>query len=185
MDIIGNFGVVKKNHTYLYENFDDTMSVEFRKLKGRFYKKTNHWVFPFVVEEVEEEVSVKETESVKSVKSVSTVGSQIEKIVNISIGIQTDEEMSNRSTDSKSTDSKSIDSKSTSSFEVEDDNSSLQTKSSSTSSEICNSDEAINDSASEVLSSTLGTNSSNSVVEIPKYEFKPPIIFYHQVSDYF
>ena len=91
MEIIHKFGTVKKKHTYLYNNFDDTMKEEFRKLKGRFYKKTNHWVFPFVKEE-----NVKLNDNFPTQESVSDeivqVSEENQEIV--SVGIQTDEENS-------------------------------------------------------------------------------------------
>ena len=32
METINHFGIVKKKHTYLYNNFNDTMNEDFRKL---------------------------------------------------------------------------------------------------------------------------------------------------------
>ena len=52
MEILKKFGIIKKKNYYLYDNFDDTMTVDFRKLKGRYYKKTNHWVFPLEIENI-------------------------------------------------------------------------------------------------------------------------------------
>ena len=39
MENIKSYGILKKNHYYLHDNFDKSMEEEFRKLKGRFYKK--------------------------------------------------------------------------------------------------------------------------------------------------
>lgn len=63
MEILKNFGVIKKKNYYLYDNFDDTMTTDFRKLKGRYYKKTNHWVFPLEIENI----ILEETQSIDTV----------------------------------------------------------------------------------------------------------------------
>lgn len=63
MEILKNFGVIKKKNYYLYDNFDDTMITDFRKLKGRYYKKTNHWVFPLEIENI----LLEKTESINTV----------------------------------------------------------------------------------------------------------------------
>lgn len=46
MEIILKYGIIKKNQLCLYEHFDDTLTNEFRSLKGRYYKKNNFWSFP-------------------------------------------------------------------------------------------------------------------------------------------
>ena len=46
MENIKSYGILKKNHYYLHDNFDKSMEEEFRKLKGRFYKKNKYWIFP-------------------------------------------------------------------------------------------------------------------------------------------
>jgi hypothetical protein len=46
MEIIRKYGVMKNNQFCLYDNFDESMTIEFRKLKGKYYKKNNFWSFP-------------------------------------------------------------------------------------------------------------------------------------------
>ena len=182
MEIIHKFGTVKKKHTYLYNNFDDTMKEEFRKLKGRFYKKTNHWVFPFVKEE-----NVKLNDNFPTQESVSDeivqVSEENQEIV--SVGIQTDEENSIVST-------KPISDADT---DANADESTVETKSSGVS-ESYDSDHVIMDNFSDHLSSVIETNSSSSEDETlqmeknrnttkVEYTYKPPTIFYHQVANYF
>jgi hypothetical protein len=180
MEIIHKFGTVKKKHTYLYNNFDDTMKEEFRKLKGRFYKKTNHWVFPFVKEE-----NVKLNDNSPTQESVSDeivqVSEENQEIV--SVGIQTDEENSIVST------------KPISEVDANADESTVETKSSGVS-ESYDSDHVIMDNFSDHLSSVIETSCSSCDVESLEmtknmednkiqYKFKPPTIFYHHVGDYF
>jgi hypothetical protein len=86
MDIINNFGIEKKNKTYLYDNFDETMISDFRKLKGRFYKKTNHWIFPF-----------SKGKDVSVMKEDNSIGVQTEEEQDNSIGVQTEEEQEDNS----------------------------------------------------------------------------------------
>jgi len=94
MEIIQKYGVLKNNHFCLYDNFNDTMEVEFRKLKGRYYKKNNFWSFPKdnipnvskeeVINEYEEvsvqtDHSIAEEHSTYEEVSVQTEPSNIEK----------------------------------------------------------------------------------------------------------
>ena len=39
-------GIHKQRKIYLYTTFDKKQAEEYRKLKGRYYKKKNYWVFP-------------------------------------------------------------------------------------------------------------------------------------------
>ena len=48
MNIIQEFAVRKKTNLYLTREVDDTTAIEFRKLKGRYYRKKGHWVFPLM-----------------------------------------------------------------------------------------------------------------------------------------
>ena len=178
METINHFGIVKKKHTYLYNNFNDTMNEDFRKLKGRFYKKTNYWVFPFVKgENVEENDNTLALEEEPLISNDQNPPGQNEIV---SIGVQTDEEGS-------------IDSSKT---VKEDDTLSVQTKTSIVS-ECYDSENVIIDNFSDHLSSITETDSTSSGQETlqleegttnqekVEYKFKPPTIFYHQVANYF
>ena len=178
METINHFGIVKKKHTYLYNNFNDTMNEDFRKLKGRFYKKTNYWVFPFVKgENVEENDNTLALEEEPLISNDQNPPGQNEIV---SIGVQTDEEGS-------------IDSSKT---VKEDDTLSVQTKTSIVS-ECYDSENVIIDNFSDHLSSIIETDSTSSGQETlqleegttnqekVEYKFKPPTIFYHQVANYF
>ena len=178
METINHFGIVKKKHTYLYNNFNDTMNEDFRKLKGRFYKKTNYWVFPFVKgENVEGNDNTRTLEEKPLVSNDQNPPDQNEIV---SIGVQTDEEGS-------------IDSSKT---VKEDDTLSVQTKTSIVS-EFYDSENVIIDNFSDHLSSIIETDSTSSCQETlqleegttnqakVEYKFKPPTIFYHQVANYF
>ncbi len=46
MEIIRTYGTTEKTRIYLNDHFDDSMSNEFRKLKGRYFKIKKYWVFP-------------------------------------------------------------------------------------------------------------------------------------------
>ena len=48
MNIIQEFAVRKKTNLYLTREVDDTTAIEFRKLKGRYYRKKGQWVFPLM-----------------------------------------------------------------------------------------------------------------------------------------
>ena len=175
MEIINHFGVVKKKHTYLYNNFNETMNEDFRKLKGRFYKKTNHWVFPFVKDE---NMKLNDNSSPPEGGSNERVQTCEENQEIISVGIQTEEENSIVNTETI----------------TEADESSVETKSSGISGSY-ESDNVIIDNFSDHLSSVIDTNSSSSGEETlqteenintrVQYKFKPPTIFYHQVGNYF
>ena len=157
------------------------MNEDFRKLKGRFYKKTKHWVFPFVKDEnVQPNDNTHESILVHDEKSMvpndQTLHDQHEIV---SIGVQTDEEGSMDN----------------SKIVKEDETLSLQTKTSIVS-ECYDSENVIMDNFSDHLSSLIETNSSSSGLETlqmeenlnevkMEYKFKPPTIFYHQVADYF
>jgi hypothetical protein len=39
-------GIHKQRKIYLYTTFDKKQAEEYRKLRGRYYKKKNYWVFP-------------------------------------------------------------------------------------------------------------------------------------------
>jgi hypothetical protein len=155
MDIINNFGIVKKKHTYLYNSFDETMSSHFRKLKGRFYKKTNHWVFPFIKEETVETNHKSNTPENEQL-GISTLESKIENDCNVSIGVQTDE----------------------------NDNGSLQSNNSENVIMDNFSDHlssVLETSCSSCDVESLENMEDNKI----QYKFKPPTIFYHHVGDYF
>lgn len=178
METINHYGIVKKKHTYLYTNFNDTMNEDFRKLKGRFYKKTKHWVFPFVKDEnIQPNDGTHEPSPILDEKTlVSNDDNSLNQQEIVSVGVQTDEEDS----------SKTI---------KEDDTLSVQTKTSIIS-ECYDSENVIMDQFSDHLSSVIETDSSSSDVETlqmeenlnqtkMEYKFKPPTIFYHEVADYF
>ena len=46
MEIIRTYGTPEKSRIYLKDHFDESMKNEFRKLKGRYFKIKNYWVFP-------------------------------------------------------------------------------------------------------------------------------------------
>ena len=48
MNIILEFAIKKKSNLYLTREVDEATATEFRKLKGRFYKKKGQWVFPLL-----------------------------------------------------------------------------------------------------------------------------------------
>ena len=94
MEIINHFGIVKRKHTYLYTNFNDTMNEDFRKLKGRFYKKPNYWVFPFV-KEANVEVNTNSNEPTPThdeTPLVSNDQNSLDEHETVNVGVQTDEE---------------------------------------------------------------------------------------------
>ena len=182
METINHFGIVKKKHTYLYNNFNDTMNEDFRKLKGRFYKKTNYWVFPFVKGENKEgnDNTGGLTLALEKEPLVSNDQNPPDQNEIVSIGVQTDEEGSMDS----------------SKIVKEDDTLSVQTKTSIVS-ECYDSENVIIDNFSDHLSSIIETDSISSGQETlqieegttnqakAEYKFKPPTIFYHQVANYF
>ena len=183
MEIINHFGVVKKKHTYLYNNFNETMNEDFRKLKGRFYKKTNHWVFPFVKDE---NMKLNDNSSPPEGGSNERVQTCEENQEIISVGIQTEEENSIVNTETiTEADESSVETKSSGISEenqeiisvgiqteeensivntetiTEADESSVETKSSGISGSY-ESDNVIIDNFSDHLSSVIDTNSSSS-----------------------
>ena len=98
MEILKEFGVIKKNHYYLYDNFDDSMTIDFRKLRGRYYKKTNHWVFPIqnetkiVDESIQKDDTVEVDESIQTDDTVEVDESiQTDDTVEVDESIQTDD----------------------------------------------------------------------------------------------
>jgi len=112
MEILKNFGVIKKKNYYLYDNFDDTMTTDFRKLKGRYYKKTNHWVFPLEIENIllektqfidtilkesnnvldEKDASIQTDKSIEMEESLNTDGSiQTDKSIEMEESLDTDD----------------------------------------------------------------------------------------------
>ena len=42
-------GIQKQKKIYLHTPFNKNQAIEYRKLKGRYYKKKNYWVFPSTV----------------------------------------------------------------------------------------------------------------------------------------
>ena len=82
MENIKSYGILKKNHYYLHDNFDKSMEEEFRKLKGRFYKKKNYWIFPvktiLLSEEDINQKNISFVESSSPVKSSPVKSSPVE-----------------------------------------------------------------------------------------------------------
>lgn len=189
MNIINNYGIEKKNHTYLYDNFNDSMNQEFRKLKGRFYKKTNHWVFPFlktkqnITESLQTTTTSKE-EEIKSIAIQTNEEEEIEEEEEIkSIAIQTEEEEEIKST-AIQTNEEEIEKEEE---EEEENSKSSYTETSST--------DVILENISDKIFSTLDLNSCQSELasvqtqtdndfEEVVYVYKPPEFFYQQISSY-
>ena len=162
MNIINNYGIEKKNHTYLYDNFNDSMNQEFRKLKGRFYKKTNHWVFPFlktkqnITESLLTTTTSKEEEKIKSI-AIQT-GETEEEVIEEEV-IKEEEESSKSSFTETSSTSVILENVSDKIFSTLD----------------------LNSFQSELASVQTQTDDDYERIE---YVYKPPQFFYQQISTY-
>ena len=70
MEFIKKYGSYQKNRIYIDNSKLENESInmkEFRKLKGRFYKKTNQWIFPLNLnEKTEPQIIIEEKVSVES-----------------------------------------------------------------------------------------------------------------------
>ena len=75
MEFIKKYGSYQKNRIYIDNSKLENESInmkEFRKLKGRFYKKTNQWIFPLNLnEKTEPQIIIEEKVSVES-QSIET-----------------------------------------------------------------------------------------------------------------
>ena len=75
MEFIKKYGSYQKKRIYIDNSKLENESInmkEFRKLKGRFYKKTNQWIFPLNLnEKTEPQIIIEEKVSVES-QSIDT-----------------------------------------------------------------------------------------------------------------
>ena len=94
MDLIEKYGNIDKQRIYVHSSKLENQNIdlkEFRKLKGRFIKKFNHWVFPLTdkenllqnkieniekinkIEESEKEEEIEESEKEKEVNEIEEI----------------------------------------------------------------------------------------------------------------
>jgi len=112
MEFIKKYGSYQKKRIYIDNSKLENESInmkEFRKLKGRFYKKTNQWIFPLNLNEktepqiiIEEKVSV-ESQSIEA-KMESITDEEVESVKMESIteeaSIQTEVTVENQEVES-------------------------------------------------------------------------------------
>ena len=94
MDLIEKYGNIDKQRIYIHSSKLENQNIdlkEFRKLKGRFIKKFNHWVFPLTdkenllqnkieniekideIEESEKEEEIEESEKEEEVNEIEEI----------------------------------------------------------------------------------------------------------------
>ena len=85
MDLIEKYGNIDKQRIYIHSSKLENQNIdlkEFRKLKGRFIKKFNHWVFPLTdkenllqnkIEKIEKIDEIEESEKEEEVNEIEEI----------------------------------------------------------------------------------------------------------------